>query len=57
MAAWSRCGEDHLLKFKPSIIIGKKGDISDFEHGMFVGARGAGLSIKKKMLIYWDFHA
>ncbi len=40
-----------MLKFKPSIRTGKKGDLSDFERGMFVGARRAGL------LIYWDFHA
>ncbi len=36
-----------LLKFKPSIKMGKKGDLSDFEHGMVVGARRAGLSISK----------
>ncbi len=28
--------------------MGKKGDLSDFERGMVVGARRAG--------IYWDFH-
>ncbi len=27
--------------------MGKKGDLSDFEHGMVVGARQAGLSISK----------
>ncbi len=27
--------------------MGKKGDLSDFEHGMFVGARRADLSISK----------
>ncbi len=27
--------------------MGKKGDLSDFEHGMFVGARRAGLSISQ----------
>ncbi len=43
----SRCGEDDLLKFKPSIRIGKKGDLSDFECGMIVGARRACLSISK----------
>ncbi len=32
--------------------MGKKGDLSDFEHGMVVGARRAGLSISN-----WDFHA
>ncbi len=43
----SRCGEDDLLKFKPSIRMEKKGDLSDFERGMVVGARRAGLSISK----------
>ncbi len=43
----SRCGEDDLLKFKPSIRTGKKGDLSDFERGMVVGARRAGLSISE----------
>ncbi len=43
----SRCGEDDLLKFKPSIRMGKKWDLSDFERGMVVGARRAGLSISK----------
>ncbi len=33
----SRCGEDDLLKFKPSIRMGKKeGDLSDFERGMLL---------------------
>ncbi len=27
--------------------MGKKGDLSDFEHGMVVGVRRAGLSISK----------
>ncbi len=35
------------LRIKPSIKIGKKGDLSDFECGMVVGARRAGLSISK----------
>ncbi len=43
----SRCGEEELLKFKPSIRMGKKGDLSDFERGMVVGARRADLSISK----------
>ncbi len=43
----SRCGEDDLLKFKPSIRTGKKGDLSDFERGMVVGVRRAGLSISQ----------
>ncbi len=34
--------------------MGKKGDLSDIERGMVVGARRAGL---KKLLIYWDFNA
>jgi len=42
-----RCGKDDLLKFKPSIRMGKKGDLSDFEHGMVVDTRRAGLSISK----------
>ncbi len=40
-------GEDDLLKFKPSIRKGEKGDLSDFESGMVVGARRAGLSISE----------
>ena len=32
---------------EPSIRMGKKGDLSDFEHGMVVGARPAGLSISE----------
>ncbi len=41
----SRCGEDDLLKFKKSIRIENKGDLSDFERGMVVCARRTGLSI------------
>ena len=36
-----------MLTFKPSTRMGKKGDLSDFERGMVVGARRAGLSISK----------
>ncbi len=36
-----------MLKFKLSIRMGKKGDLSYFESGMVVGARRAGLSISK----------
>ncbi len=43
----SRCGEDGLLKFKPSIRMGKKGDLNNFECGMVVGPRRADLSISK----------
>ncbi len=35
---------------------GEERDLSDFERGMVVGARRAGLSISKTV-IYWDFHA
>ncbi len=43
----SICGEDDLLKFKPSIRMGKEGDLSDFECGMVVGAKRADMSISK----------
>ncbi len=36
--------------------MGKKGDLSGFEHGMIVGARRAGLRFFPKLLIYWDFY-
>ncbi len=36
--------------------MGKKGDLSDFERGMVVGARGL-VWVFQKLLIYWDFHA
>ncbi len=51
----SRCDEDDLLKFKPSIRTGKKGDLSDFERGMVVGGRRL-VWVFHKLLIYWDFH-
>ncbi len=38
---------DVKTTFKPSIRTGKKGDLSDFERGMVVGVRRAGLSISK----------
>ncbi len=44
----SRCGEEDLLKFKPSIRRGKKGDLSDFERGMVVGVRWAGLNFQHR---------
>ncbi len=43
---WRRLGEESIREEK-SIRMGKKGDLSDFEHGMVVGARQAGLSISK----------
>ncbi len=36
--------------------MGKKGDLSDFERGMVVGADGL-VWVFQKLLIYWDFHA
>ena len=35
------------LKFKPNIRMWKKGDLSDFERGLVVSARRAGLSISE----------
>lgn len=34
-----------LIKFKLSVKMGKKGDISNFERGMVIESRQAGLSI------------
>ncbi len=36
--------------------MGKKGDLSDVERGMVVGARRL-VWVFQKLLIYWDFHA
>ncbi len=36
--------------------MGKKGDLSDFERGMVVGARRL-VWVFQKRRIYWDFHA
>ncbi len=36
-----------LAEFKPSIRMGKKGDLSDFERGMVVSVRRTGLSISE----------
>jgi len=40
-------GQDDPLKVKLSIRMGKKGDISEFEGSMVVGARRAGLNISE----------
>lgn len=40
-----RHGQEDLLKFKPSIRMGKNDDLSDFERGMVVDARQVGPSI------------
>ncbi|KAK1795046.1 hypothetical protein P4O66_010234 [Electrophorus voltai] len=39
--------------------MGKKGDLSDLERGMFVGAKLVFqvVCVFQKLLIYWDFHA
>ncbi len=52
----SRCGEDDLLKFKPSIRMGKKEDLSDFERGIVVGGRLTGLSILKTAVLLGFSH-
>jgi len=38
------------LNSKLNVRMGKKGDLSNFEHGMVVGARS------NNLLSYWDFH-
>ena len=43
-----------LLKFQWSIRMGKKGDLSDFECGLVVGARQ--FWAFQKLVTYWDFH-
>ncbi len=42
-----RHGQDNLLKLKPSLRMGKKGNLSDFECVMVVGARWTGRSISE----------
>ncbi len=42
-----RHGQDYPLKFKLSIRMGKKVDLTDFERGMVISARRAGLSISE----------
>lgn len=42
-----RRGQDNLLKLKPSIRMGNRGNLRDSERGMVVGARQASLSISE----------
>lgn len=42
-----RHGQDDLMKFKPSIGLGKNDDISNFECGMVDDAEQAGLGISE----------
>lgn len=42
-----RHDRDNLLKLKTSNAVRKKGDLNDFERGMGLDARRAGLSIRK----------
>jgi len=42
---------DNLLNSKLNVRMGKKGDLSNFERGMVVGAR-----VFHNLLSYWDFH-
>jgi len=44
-------GQDNLLNSKLNVRMGKKGDLSHFERGMFVGARRAGQSISQSQLL------
>ncbi len=47
---------DDLLKFKPSIRTGKKGDLSDWTWNGCWCQNGL-VWVFQKLLIYWDFHA
>lgn len=49
---WAFCHND-LQKFKLSIGMGKKGDLSNSERGTVVGARWD--SLFQKLLICWEF--
>ena len=37
--------------------MGKKCDLTDFDHGMIISARQGGLSISETAVISWNFHA
>ena len=43
-------GEEVQMFFRPNVRMGKKSDLSHFDHGMIVGDRG----ISQKLLISWD---
>lgn len=42
-----RHGQDNILKFKPSIRLERKGDLSEYKRGMVVCARQAALSVSE----------
>jgi len=50
-------GQDYLLNSKLNVRMGKKGDLSNFESGMVVGARRAGLSISQPAQLLGFTHA
>ena len=45
-----RRGQEVQLFFRPNVRMGKKWDLSDFDHGMIVDARQIGLSITTDLL-------
>ena len=52
-----RYGQEVQLLFRPNVRMGKKCDLSDFDHGMIVGTRQSGLStVFQKQLIPGEFH-
>ena len=42
-----RCGQEGQLFFRPNVRMGKKCDLSDFDHGTIVGAKQGGLSMSE----------
>jgi len=56
LGVWSWTGQDNLLNSKLIVRMGKKGDLSNFDSGMIVGARQAGLSISQSAQLL-EFHA
>jgi len=49
--SWSRQSPE----LQTNVRMGRQDDLSNFVHGMVVGARRAGLF--HNLLSYWDFHA